>query len=319
MNDRDNERRLQLASEDPVSTNVVASGGLKSKLDLAFAAPTLFVELPSKGKFYKPGSPLHGKETLEIKFMTAKEEDILTSRNLLKKGIVIDKLIQSLVVDKNINTDTLTIKALIKKGVVLDRLLESVLVDKSISVNDLLVGDRNALLIDSRISGFGSKYLTSVSCPACNTVAKHSFLLDENKKLADGSIPEHLCDKVKHIEGKLFSITLPQTGVNIHIRLMDGNDEKAIVQITEANKNATIDSSNTQQLKLLIDSAEGEKDKKLISQFIDVMPVRDSRFLKEAYKAITPNVDLTQQFECKACEYSADMEVPFNLEFFWFK
>lgn len=289
MNDRDNERRLQLASEEPVSTNPVASGGLKSKLDLAFAAPTLFVELPSKGRFYKSGNPLHGKETLEIKFMTAREEDILTSR------------------------------ALIKKGIVLDRLLESVLVDKSVNVSDLLVGDRNALLIDSRISGFGSKYVTSVSCPACNTVAKHSFLLDENKKLIDGNIPEHLADKVKHIDGKLFSITLPQTGVNVHIRLMDGNDEKAITQIIEANKNAVVDNSNTQQLKLLIDSAEGEKDKKLISQFIDVMPVRDSRFLKEAYKSITPNVDLTQRFECKACEYSADMEVPFNLEFFWSK
>jgi hypothetical protein len=289
MNDRDNERRLQLASEDPVSTNVVASGGLKSKLDLAFAAPTLFVELPSKGRFYKSGTPLCGKQTLEIKFMTAKEEDILTS------------------------------KALIKKGVVLDRLLESVLVDKSINVNDLLVGDRNALLIDSRISGFGSKYVTSVACPACNTVSKHTFMLDENKKLTDGNIPQHLADKVKHIEDKLFAITLPQTGVTVNIRLMTGNDEKAVMQITEANKNATVDSSNTQQLKLLIDSAEGEKDKKLISQFIDVMPVRDSRFLKEAYKAITPNVDLTQQFECKACEYSAEMEVPFNLEFFWFK
>lgn len=289
MNDRDNERRLQLAAEDPVSTSVVASGGLKSKLDLAFAAPTLFVELPSKGKFYKPGNSLHGKETLEIKFMTAKEEDILTS------------------------------KALIKKGIVLDRLLESVLVDKSVSTSELLVGDRNALLIDSRISGFGSKYVTSVGCPACNTVAKHSFLLDENKKLSDGTVPEHLTGKVKHIEGKLFSIILPQTGVDIHIRLMDGSDEKAIMQITEANKNSTVDSSNTQQLKLLIDSAEGEKDKKLISQFVDIMPVRDSRFLKEAYKAITPNVDLTQQFECKACDYSADIEVPFNLEFFWVK
>lgn len=250
--------------------------------------PTEIVDLPTKGLMYPAGNSLQSGQ-IEMKYMTAREEDILTS------------------------------KSLIKKGVVLDRLLESVLADKSVSVNDLLVGDRNALLIDSRISGFGSKYTTSVSCPACNTVTKHSFLLDENKKLTDGSVPEHLCDKVKHIEGKLFSITLPQTGVNIHIRLMDGNDEKAIVQITEANKNAVIDSSNTQQLKLLIDSAEGEKDKKLISQFIDVMPVRDSRFLKEAYKAITPNVDLTQRFECKACEYSADMEVPFNLEFFWFK
>jgi len=289
MNDRDNERRLQLAAEDPVSTNQVASGGLKSKLDLAFAAPTLFVELPSKGKFYKPGSPLHGKETLEIKFMTAKEEDILTS------------------------------KALIKKGVVLDRLLESVVVDKSINVGDLLVGDRNALLIDARISGFGSKYVTSVGCPVCNTVAKHTFLLDENKKMLDGTIPEDLSSKVKHIEDKLFAVTLPQTGVTVNIRLMTGNDEKSVVQISEANKNNAVDNSNTQQLKLLIESAEGEKDKKVISQFVDVMPVRDSRFLKEVYKAITPNVDLTQHFECKACDYSADMEVPFNLEFFWFK
>ncbi|NDC31705.1 MAG: hypothetical protein EBZ58_12410, partial [Bacteroidetes bacterium] len=182
-----------------------------------------------------------------------------------------------------------------------------------------LVGDRNALLIDARISGFGSKYVTSVGCPVCNTVAKHTFLLDENKKMLDGTIPEDLSSKVKHIEDKLFAVTLPQTGVTVNIRLMTGNDEKSVVQISEANKNNAVDNSNTQQLKLLIESAEGEKDKKVISQFVDVMPVRDSRFLKEVYKAITPNVDLTQHFECKACDYSADMEVPFNLEFFWFK
>lgn len=289
MNDRDNERRLQLAAEDPVSTNSVVGSGLKSKLDLAFAAPTLFVELPSKGKFYKQGSALSGKETLEIKFMTAKEEDILTS------------------------------KALIKKGIVLDRLMESVLVDKNIDPAELLIGDRNAILVDARISGFGTKYVTNVTCPACNTTAKFSFLLDENKKVYDGTVPEHLTDKVKYLGGKLYSIKLPQTDVDIHIRLMNGNDEKSIVQISEANKNSIVDSSNTQQLKLLIESAEGETDKKLISQFVDVMPLRDSKFLKETYKKLTPNIDLTQQYSCKACEFSADMEVPFNMEFFWTK
>lgn len=289
MNDRDNERRLQIAGEDPVSTNNVASGGLKSKLDLAFTTPTLFVELPSKGKFYKAGTPLHGKETLEIKFMTAKEEDILTSKSLIKKGIV------------------------------LDRLIESLLVDKSISTGDLLVGDRNAILVDARISGFGSKYLTNVTCPSCFAVSKFSFLLDENKKVVDSVIPEKFANAVKHLEGKLFSIHLAQSDVTVTIRLMDGNDERAVLNITEANKNASLDSTNTQQLKLLIESAEGETDKKLIAKFIDVMPLRDSRFLKEAYKAITPNIDLTQQFTCQACEYSADMEVPFNMEFFWSK
>jgi hypothetical protein len=289
MNDRDNERRLQIAGEDPVSTNVVASGGLKSKLDLAFAAPTLFVELPSKGKFYKPGSPLHGKETLEIKFMTAKEEDILTSKSLIKKGIV------------------------------LDRLIESLLVDKSINPAELLVGDRNAILIDARISGFGSKYTTSATCPSCLTSTKFSFLLDENKKIFEGNIPENMHDSIKHVNGRVFSVKLPKTDVTVNIRLMDGNDERAITQIIEANKQSTIDSSNTQQLKLMIESAEGETDKSLISKFIDVLPVKDSRFLREAYKLVTPNVDLTQEFTCKACEYSADMEVPFNMEFFWTK
>ena len=289
MNDRDNERRLQLAAEDTVSTNQVASGGLKSKLDLAFAAPTLFVELPSKGQFYKPGNPLHGKETLEIKFMTAKEEDILTSKSLIKKGIV------------------------------LDRLMESILVDKNISPADLLIGDRNALLIDARISGFGTKYLTNVSCPSCNTTSKFSFLLDENKKVYSGEIDDKFKDSIKHVDGKVFSIKLPVSDVTVNIRLMDGHDEKSVLNITEANKNSVIDASNTQQLKLLIESAEGETDKKLISQFVDVMPLKDSKFLKEAYKSITPNVDLTQQYTCKACDYSADMEVPFNLEFFWSK
>lgn len=289
MNDRDNERRLQLAGEDPVSTNQVASGGLKSKLDLAFAAPTLFVELPSKGRYYKSSSPLSGKETLEIKFMTAKEEDILTSKALIKKGIVLDRLIDSLLIDKNINSA------------------------------DLLVGDRNAILVDARISGFGSKYVTNVTCPSCMTNSKFSFLLDENRKNSCGDIPQELADRVKHVDGKLFSIKLPQTDVTVVIRLMDGHDEKSILQITEANKQSTVDNSNTQQLKLMIESAEGETDKKIISKFIDVMPVKDSRFLKEAYKVITPNVDLTQQYTCKACDFSADMEVPFNMEFFWSK
>jgi hypothetical protein len=289
MNDRDNERRLQLAGENSVSTNQVASGGLKSKLDLAFAAPTLFVELPSKGRFYKSSSPLHGKETLEIKFMTAKEEDILTSKALIKKGIVLDRLIDSLLIDKNINSA------------------------------DLLVGDRNALLVDARISGFGSKYVTNVTCPSCFNNSKFSFSLDENRKNSVGSIPEELSEQVKHVDGKLFSIRLPQTDVTVVIRLMDGHDERAILQIAEANKQSAVDNSNTQQLKLMIESAEGETDKKLISRFIDVMPVKDSRFLKEAYKTITPNIDLTQQYTCKACEFSADMEVPFNLEFFWSK
>ena len=113
---RDNEERFSsLAGMEPSAAAqqaTVAGGG-----QLNFASPTEFVELPSRGRFYPPSHPLHNKETVEIKFMTAKEEDILTS------------------------------KALIKKGIAVDRMLQSLIVDKSIKVEDLLVGDKNALVV----------------------------------------------------------------------------------------------------------------------------------------------------------------------------
>lgn len=289
MSDRDNERRLHTAADDQVSAETETSSVVRSKMDLAFTTPTVFVELPSKGKFYNPASSLHGKETIEIKFMTAKEEDILTS------------------------------KALIKNGLVLDRLMESIILDKSIKPSDLLVGDRNAILVDARITGFGSKYITSVRCPACEASNKFSFMLDENKKLTHGEIPERLHSKVQHVSDRVFSIQLPTHDLTVNIRLMNGDDEKSILKISEANKKNIIDSSNTQQLKLLIESLENVTDKATIAKYIDNMPLKDSKFLKEVYKEITPNIDLTQNFVCEACEYSADMEVPFNMEFFWSK
>ena len=103
----------------------------------SFVVPTEFVELPSKGKYYPEHHPLHNQETIELKHMTAKEEDILTSR------------------------------ALLKKGVALDRLLDSIIIDKRIKGENLFVGDRNAILLAARISGYGSDYSTKITCPSC--------------------------------------------------------------------------------------------------------------------------------------------------------
>ena len=115
----------------------------------SFVVPTEFVELPSKGRFYDESHPLHGSETLEIRHMTAKEEDILTSRALLKQGVALDRVIQSLIVDQSVKAD------------------------------HLLVGDRNALIIATRIAGYGSEYSTQVACPACGTAQDYSFYLHE--------------------------------------------------------------------------------------------------------------------------------------------
>jgi len=118
---------------------------------LAFVVPTEFVDLPSGGRFYQEGHPLHGQDCIELKQMTAKEEDILSSRTLLKKGIA------------------------------LDRVIESIIVDKSIDPNSLLIGDKNAIIIATRVSGYGAEYATKVTCPSCNNTEKYSFdLRDAN-------------------------------------------------------------------------------------------------------------------------------------------
>ena len=107
--------------------------------DFSFIVPTELVDLPSKGAYYPEGHPLHGSETIEIKQMTAKEEDMLTSRTLLKKGVA------------------------------LERVLESIILNKAIHPDSLLVGDRNALIIAARVSAYGNEYNTTVTCPECGT------------------------------------------------------------------------------------------------------------------------------------------------------
>ena len=121
----------------------------QAEQSLQFVTPTEFVDLPSKGRYYPPEHPLHNAEMIEIRHMTAKDEDILTSRSLLKKGIAID------------------------------RLLQNVLVDRRVRVEDLLIGDKNAIIIASRITGYGAEYEAGISCPSCASAVQFSFNLEE--------------------------------------------------------------------------------------------------------------------------------------------
>ena len=130
-----NKQRIGASQPDTSSPppSVMQEGGS----GFSFVVPTEFVELPTGGRFYGEGHPLHGQDSIEIKQMTAKEEDMLTSRTLLKKGVALDRVIQSLIVDKRIDPDS------------------------------LLVGDRNAIIVAMRVSGYGGEYNTTVACPAC--------------------------------------------------------------------------------------------------------------------------------------------------------
>ena len=251
---------------------------------LSFVQPTEFVELPSNGQFYPEGHPLHGQDSVEIRYMTAKEEDILTS------------------------------KALVTKGLVLDRLLSSILVDKSIAVDDMLIGDKNAVLIAARITGYGNNYEVQVQCPDCGTKFNHSFDLatlqtNEKAELEDIGVT---------FSGGLFHFTLPKTNVTVGVRPLTGHDEKALAKIEQKKKKYNLpESTLTDMLKTLVVTADGTSDKALIGQFIDIMPAVDSKHLRNTYSMIVPDVDMKQEIACTACGSVSELEVPLTGEFFW--
>lgn len=253
---------------------------------LSFVVPTEFVDLPSKGRFYQEGHPLHGKDCIELKQMTAKEEDILTSRTLLKKGVA------------------------------LDRVVESIIVDRSIDADSLLIGDRNAIIIATRVSGYGSEYATNVSCPGCGELSKYSFDLNE-ASIYEGDNLEAL-DVTDHEDGT-FTTKLPKTQLDIRFRLLCGRDEKGMVSaVTNARKRKNaVERNVTSQLANILISVNEDGTAEAINYLINNIPSLDSRHLRMAYKIAAPNVDLTQYFECGECGHSQDMEVPLGAEFFW--
>lgn len=244
----------------------------------SFVIPTEFVDLPSQGRFYPETHPLHGKDSIEIKQMTAKEEDILTSRNLLKKGLALEKLLQSLIVDKTINPKS------------------------------LLIGDRNAIIIAARVSGYGNDYSTSIQCPVCETKQNYTFDLN----LANVYYGEESSALESTInDNGTITCRLPKTDIEIVARLLTGKEEQNLTSIMNGDKLIS------KQLESLIVSVNGDTSREAINYVANNIPSIDSRHLRIAIKKATPTVDLTQEFSCEECGHTQEMEVPLTADFFW--
>jgi rubrerythrin len=257
----------------------------QSENPFSFVVPTEFVELPSKGRFYPEGHPLHNEDTIEVKQMTAKEEDLLTSRALLKKGVALERLISSIIVNKTINPGT------------------------------LLVGDRNAILISARVSGYGSEYVTKVTCPACSATQENHFDLND-ASVYDGT--DLLESEATQDENGTFTTVLPKTKIEVTFKLLNGTDERSLLtQMENARKRKKDENNVTRQLKQFVVAVNGDTEQKNINFVVDNMPTADARHLRMVYKIATPNVDLTQNFECVECGHEQDMEVPLTADFFW--
>ena len=239
------------------------------------------IELPTRGKFYPVGHPLHKVEAVEIRYMTAKDEEILNSRTLLQKGVALDKMIQGL------------------------------LTDKSIKVDDMFLGDKNALVLAARITGYGSDYKTGVTCTSCGEKTSHQFDLNKVR------IKESPEDVVLDEEG-MFKLKLPKSGAEVTLRMLTGRDEKAMkIGADKKKKHNLPESPITDNLKQIIVSVNNDSDEGVITKFVDSMLAIDSRHIREEYARLFPNVDLKQDFECSSCNSQAEITIPFTADFFW--
>jgi len=259
----------------PFSKNVM-------KDDFGFEIPVESVPLPSSGLVYSSDSPLHLQETVDIKAMTAKEEDILTSR------------------------------ALIKKGTVITTLLNSCLVDKNISVQEMLSGDRNAIMVALRITGYGAEYTAEVDCPACGFKSKQEFDLSE--------MPIKRLELKPVQEGQnVFEFKLPVTKKNVHFRFLTGADEEELLVLQERKKKigSLTDSIVTTKLQYSILSIDGKTDKNLISSFIRNMPARDSLALRKFIDNNEPGIEMKAHMSCPSCHEQSEVRIPLGASFFW--
>ena len=245
--------------------------------------PTEIVELPSKGVLYSEGNLLaEGK--IEMKYMTAKEEDILTSQNLIKQGVVIDKLLQSMVVS-------------------------------NIRLNDLSVGDKNGLMVAARILGYGKDYPIEVTCPKCSEKTKMTVDLTK--------LPVKQADTTTMIAPNVFEFTLPQTGRKITYKILTTGDDKRIDNELESLKKSIkkdgIDRELTTRLKHLILSVDGNDDRAYITHFVDnELFAMDSRALRSEITKVSPNQLFEIEFECDHCAHIEEgMSFNIDTSFFW--
>lgn len=239
------------------------------------------VPLPSRGVIYNNNS-LQGTESVEIKPMTAKEEDILTSRAYIKNGTVITKLIKSCLINRTIDPD------------------------------DLISGDRNALLIALRITGYGSDYTLEINCPNCGSTNKSTFDLSqlEIKRL-----------KVEPVElgQNIFEVTLPVTKKSVKVKFLTGHDEREMMIISDRKKKSglNVENSVTDRLSRSIISIEGITDRNKINLFVQHMPARDSLALRRFLDDYEPGIDMKSHMTCDSCHEESEVDLPIGASFFW--
>jgi len=247
-----------------------------------YGFPTEVLSLPSKGLLYPEDSPLRSG-TIDVKYMTAKEEDILTSQNLITQGVVIE------------------------------RLLQSVIATPGVKLDDLLIGDKNALMVGTRVLGYGQNYDVMIMDP--ETGEEVETVIDLSK-LDHKKIDESLLTN-----GNNFEYELPNSKRKIGFKLLTHKDEMEINEILKslekAEKITGVSSEVTTRLKYQITSIDENTEQKTIDNFVDnEFLAIDAREYRKYVQTITPDIDLTFNYT-SGNGNTSQVGIPLGIDFFW--
>ena len=247
-----------------------------------YGFPTEVLSLPSKGLLYPEDSPLRSG-TIDVKYMTAKEEDILTSTNLIQQGKVIE------------------------------RLLESVVANPQVKMDDMLIGDKNALMVGTRILGYGKDYPCTIVDPDTNEKVEINIDLTtlEHKKI----------DEKIYKNGNLFSFELPNSKRVVEFKLLTQNDENKISENLKDYEKLTkltgVDKTLTTRLKYVIQSVDGEKDQNKIDNFVDnEFLALDAKAFRKYRESIEPDIILKYDYVSQTGG-NHKIDIPLGIDFFW--
>lgn len=260
------------------------SGGGSQPGALTFEVPVVEVPLPSNGKVYPATSPLCGRTSLLINSMTAAQENILTNRSFAKRGVLLTQLIQSCLREKT-----------------------------TINVRDMLIGDRNTIMVGLRASGYGPDYKVKVTCPDCSEVSTQEFALDQ--------LPVRRL-KIEPVEenSNLFEFTLPQSKKRVKFRFLTGADEEEIAVSQTQKKKVGVGHDTdiiTSGLLQTIVSIDGVSDRSQIAMALPHMLAYDSQALRRYIQDNEPGMQLKGRMTCEQCGHVGEVDMPIGASFFW--
>lgn len=251
---------------------------------ISFVVPTNVVTIPSRGEFYDENSTMFNRENVEIRQMTAKEEEILSNADFIKDGTM------------------------------LDRLIDSILVDRSINIDDMYVSDKNGIIIEARKNSYGPEYVVKDFCTACNTEQNFAFDLNKAKISEKLEIEGVTFNDIT----KTYDFTLPSSKISVRTKVLNPKEEEYLVEQKQRAQKLNIKSSDTLNfLRAVVVEANGVQDQIMLNKLFEVLPVLDIRMIKKVSNMAIPILETIQEVTCGGCGHVTEREVPFSLGFFW--